>query len=260
VSKSVRETFARRELLAALLVKDLQVRYRGSVLGFFWSLLTPLLMMGIFTVVFSVMLRFRTESVPYPLYVIAGYLPWMFLGSSLLAAARCLPAHENLVKKVYMPRMILPLVAVLSNLVHFVLAVAVMLIVSPVAGGKVASALLLLPAALVTQGFLVLGLALFLSALNVFYRDVVHLLEVAVLAWFYLCPVFYPVSMIPAVLRKWYDLNPMVAILEMYRAALLGMPVPAARSLLYAGLVGLACLLAGTAVFVRLDDEFPKAL
>src|SRR5687767_1010560 len=192
---AVLEVWAYRDLLLNLVQRDLAVRYRRSALGFLWSFLNPLLMMAVFTIVFTVV---KSNSVRnYPLFVLCGLLPWNFLAGSLSGAVRSITSNANLIDKVYFPREVLPLAVVLANLVNFVLSLAVFLPLALLLGAQFSAWTLALPVIIGVQLLVVLGLALLLSALNVFYRDTELVLDVALIAWFFLTPIFYELELLP---------------------------------------------------------------
>ncbi len=254
-----------RELVYNLVQRELKARYKNSVLGFVWSLLNPLGMMVVFTIVFSVLMP--NNSVPnYPIFLLCGLLPWNFFSASIMTGTNSIVANGNLVKKVYFPREVLPIATVLANLVNFLLALVVLFAAMLLFRMPLSPWLILLPVVIVIQTCFTLGIVLLLSTLNVFYRDTLIVLDVILLAWFFLTPVFYPISMLPTsytvlgitldVQRIMYILNPMASIINMY------------RDILYYGyrtdpdffwrtsLTALSVLGIGYWVFVRYSGEF----
>ncbi len=223
--RRARELYQYRELLRNLVVRDLKVRYRNSVLGVLWSLLNPLLMTLVFTVVFTLMIPSNIPN--YPVFFMCGFLPWTFLASSLNGATGSIINNSNLIKKVYFPRDILPLADVLANLVHFLVALLVLFAMVYAFQMKLTPAVLMLPLIILTQLMFVAGLALLLSTANVFYRDTQHILSVVIQAWFFLTPVFYPITVLPESaeilgftlnVQLWVRrLNPMASLIASYR-------------------------------------------
>lgn len=224
----IAELYQYRELLRNLVLRDLKVRYKNSVLGVLWSLLNPLLMTLVFTIVFTLMIP---SDIPnYPVFFLCGFLPWSFLAASLGGATGSIVNNSNLIKKVYFPREILPLAEVFSNLVNFLLALVVlfgMIFVTPV---RLTAAVLMLPLIIFTQFMFVAGLALALSTANVFYRDTQHILQVVLQAWFFLTPIFYPITILPKSaeilgltvdIQLWARrLNPMASLVASYQDVL----------------------------------------
>jgi len=194
----------------ALVWRDLRARYRGSVLGFLWTFLNPLLMMAIYSLVFSVYMRVQLPA--YPAFVFAGLLPWTSFSSSLLRGANAIVESGDLLKKVYFPPQILPAVAVASALVNFVLSLPLLLAFLLLSGAGVDWTLLALPVPLAIQAVLSLALALGAAILSARYRDVYHLLASVLTLWFFLTPVLYPADAVPPGLRALLVLNPMAPL------------------------------------------------
>jgi lipopolysaccharide transport system permease protein len=215
-----------RELIYNLVQRELKARYKNSVLGFVWSLLNPLGMMVVFTIVFSVLMP--NNSVPnYPIFLLCGLLPWNFFSASIMTGTNSIVANGNLVKKVYFPREVLPIATVLANLVNFLLALVVLFAAMLLVRISLSPWLVLLPVVILIQTCFTLGIVFLLSTFQVFYRDTLIVLDVVLLAWFFLTPVFYPTSLLPTSLtvlgitldvqRVMYILNPMASLINMYR-------------------------------------------
>ncbi len=222
-----RELAAYTDLLRNLVVRDLKVRYRGSVLGFAWSLLNPLLMMAVFTLVFQVLAR--TEQIDrYPFFLMAALVPWLFTQHALTSAMRSVTSNAQLINKVYFPRELLPISAVLASFVNFVLAFAVFWLLGLAFGVGNTRAMAFVPLIMLLHLAFVMGLALLLATANVFLRDTEHLIEVLLLAWFFLTPIFYAMSIVPNAtflgldIHRWvFTLNPMATLVTDYRYALM---------------------------------------
>lgn len=215
------------DLLRNLVVRDLKVRYRGSIFGFAWSLLNPLLMMGVFTLVFQVLAPNNGVD-QYPLFLMAGLVPWLFTQQALTSAMRSITSNAQLIKKVYFPRELLPISAVLASFINFVLAYAVFWLIGLIFGVGNTRAMLLVPLVMLLQLVLVMGLGLILSTTNVFFRDTEHLVEIGLLAWFFLTPIFYAMSIVPNVTflgldaHRWvFTVNPMATLVTDYRYAVM---------------------------------------
>lgn len=225
-----RELYHYRFLLRNLIERDLKVRYKNSLLGVLWSLLNPLGMMLVFTLVFGV---FAGEGSPakYPVFVLVGLLPWNFFSGSVISGTNAVIGNGPLVKKVYFPRELLPIASVFANLVNFLIAFGVLIIFLYASGIELTVYALWAPALLATQIIFTLGLVMLLSALHVFYRDIAMILDVGMLAWFFLTPVVYPLEQLArsidglgglnaAQVMRW--LNPMASIIDGYRTILWG--------------------------------------
>lgn len=215
-----------RNAVYELTARDLKARYKNTVLGFFWSLLNPLGMMLVFTAVFTVFLPNNTIE-NYPLFVLCGLLPWNFLSAGVMSSIGSVTGNGNLVNKIWFPREALPISSVLANLVNFLLSFAVLFVALLFFRAHFSPWIWLLPAVILLHTAFVLGLALILSTLNVFYRDTMMVMDVVMLAWFFLTPVVYPIQALPDsytvlgltvdVQRLVYILNPMASIISTYR-------------------------------------------
>lgn len=254
----LKEIYRFKNLAYNLVSRDLKVKYKGSILGFFWSLLNPLIMLIVYTVAFKYIIRIRVEN--FPVFFLCAFLPWTFLSLSLSMAVSTIKDNANLVKKVYFPREILPLSIVLSNLVQFLLTFVILIPALLLFKIKLGFPLLFLPLIIIFQLAFTLGLAFFVSALNVFYSDVRHLLEIFLQIWFWLTPIIYPVSFVPQRFQALYKLNPAVLFVESYRNCLLYnrmLPVSDAVILLF---VGLGFLIFGHIVFSSYTRRFAEEI
>ncbi len=225
----LQELWHYRYLLYNLIVRDLKVRYKNSLLGVLWSILNPLFIMIVFTLVFD---RFSAGSIyAYPIFVLVGIVPWNFFNGSVIGGTNGILGNASLIKKVYFPREILPTATILSNLINFLIALVVMFAMLYIFGIGLTIHVLWLPVILLAQLLFMLGLVYFLSAAQVFYRDVAMILDVGMLAFFFLTPIFYTVEQFcnttllgvtfdPGRLMRW--LNPMASIIDAYRTVLWG--------------------------------------
>ena len=225
------ELWGYRELIWNLVVRDLKVRYRNSVLGVFWSLLNPLLMMAVFTLVFTVMVPY-TDVKHFPVFVLLAILPWNFFSSSVIGSIQSIVGNSSLVNKVYFPREILPISVVLANLINFSIAMVVLFILIMVFRIPITGWAIMLPAVIAVQLIFTIGFGMIMAAANVFYRDTQVIMEVVMLAWFFLTPIFYSVAILPESyevagmsfnVSRWVRiLNPMASIIANYRTVLYG--------------------------------------
>jgi len=262
--RNLRRLFRYRGLIQSLVARELKARYRGSVLGFLWSFINPLLLLLIYTFVFTVIMPNRNElAQPYAVFMFCGILPWNWFSSSLMEASGSLVAGGNLIKKGLFPAEILPLVNVLANMVHFflgLLILAVFLIVYrhwPDPAG-----LVWFPVAILIQLVFTSGLALFLAALTVHYRDIRDLLSNLLMFWFFATPIIYPWQD-PNVSRfKWlFDLNPFTHLAVSYQEILFFYgPVGHAKWLVALGVASVGIFLGGYWFFDRLRDSFAEAV
>jgi ABC-type polysaccharide/polyol phosphate export permease len=257
--QQVKTLFRYRLLIESLVSRELKARYRGSVLGFFWSFVNPLLLLLVYVAVFTVILpgRHLAQMEPYALFLFCGILPWSFLSSSLLEASGVLIAGGNLIKKVLFPAEVLPVVAVFTNLVQFLLGLPV-LFGFLVAYGKLQASALLLPLPLLVQLVMTLGLALFVSALTVHFRDVQSILSHLVHLWFFASPVLYHYGLQEGWLRVMLRLNPMSHVLVSYQQMLFDGSFDHWRGLGLTAAVALLVFAFGAFFFDRLRDTLAE--
>lgn len=273
----LREIVAYRSMLRNLVLRDLKARYKNSLLGVLWSLLNPLGLMLVFTVLFTVLNSSSENAVrQFPVFVLVGLLPWNFFNGALISGAISITGNASLIKKVYFPREIIPIGTLLSNLVNFLIGVSILVAFLYIYGLGLTIHALWVPVILFTQLIFTLGLVFLLSALAVFYRDVLMILEVVMTAWFFLTPVFYPfeffgtsrtvlgITFNAAQIMRW--LNPMASIIDAYRTVLWGNKDsigPAAMYppyLLRTFLTSLIILIIGYAIFIRTEHLFGEKL
>lgn len=264
---SLVELWQYRELLYNLTLRDLKVRYKNSVLGVAWSLLNPILMMLVFTLVYTVMLG-QSDRRDYAAFILCGLLPWNFFSSSIMGGVGSVVNNSYLIKKVYFPRAVLPVSIMMSNLVNFVIALPVYFVLAWLLGVRYTPYVLWLPVVMLAEMAFILGVSLLLSAVNVFYRDVQQIMEVLILAWFFLTPVIWDVSLLPAsrvvlgvdvpVQRLTYILNPMASIIATYRDILYyGRPI-GLDFFLRTAITVVVALAFGFFVFNRLKSRFAE--
>jgi len=255
---SLRELVAYRELLVFLVWRDLKVRYKQTALGVLWVVLQPLINVVILSLLFGALLKVPSAGIPYPLFVCAGLLPWHFFATSLTRTSVSLVSNADLVRKVYFPRLIVPLASVASTLVDF--AVAALVLIALLIYYRVApsSRLLFVPAYLLLAVTVATGFGTWLAALNVRYRDVGHVIPFLLQVWMYLTPVAYGSTLLPERLRAWLWLNPMTSVVEGFRWTLTGSALPPAGLLgsAAAGLFAVFVLLTGLAYFRRVERTF----
>ena len=243
-----------RDLVIALAWEDLKVRYKSPVLGFLWSLVTPLVLLITFSFVFTKVIHL--EMANYPIYLLLGLFPWNFLSLSLLTGTTVFVSNARLVKNVAFPRLAIPIAIVLTQLVHYVLALALLLASLPLMGLRYPSTCVWLPVVVALQSCFILGLLLICSALHVYLRDMKYIVEVGMTGWFYLTPIFYAPTMIPEPWRQVCMLNPMAALVTLFRHVLLEPQTPWYDVGVYAAVASLATCIVGVALFRRLAPRF----
>jgi lipopolysaccharide transport system permease protein len=223
---NLRDLWTYRELLYFLVWRDIKVRYKQTLVGAGWAVLQPLAMTLIFVVVFGILAKVSSGEIPYPIFVLSGLVPWQLFAMGLPRATISLVQHEAVITKIYFPRLFLPISAVLGTVLDFIFAFVVLLVMMPFFGMLPAKTALLLPAFALLTLATVLGVGLWMSAVNVKYRDVGYVLTFLTQLWFFATPVFYPSTFVPERFRPLYGLNPMVGVVEGFRWALLGKGQP----------------------------------
>jgi lipopolysaccharide transport system permease protein len=247
-----------RDLLRELVVRDMKLRYKRSVLGIAWSLLNPLAQILVFLFIFGVVLKVNVPN--YPSFLFIGVLAWNWFQSSLLLATEAVVDNRELIKRPGFPPAVLPVVRVTSDLIHFLLALPVLLVFLIFQGGGITSAMMALPLVIAFQFILALGLAYLASTFQVVFWDTKYLLGVALQLLFFLTPVFYDSSLIPERYRWVYRLNPMGQLIDSYRAILIRGELPNDPILLVAIVVAILLLLFGYLNFVRASVYFVEEL
>ena len=260
-----------RELIRNLVIRDLKVRYKNSMLGILWSLMNPLLMMIVFTVVFTIMAPIRAGSVKnFPVFVLCALLPWNFFASSVIGCTTSIVSNASLVKKVYFPREVLPLSLVIANLINFLIALIVLFAVIFIFQIPLTIWLIFLPLVILIQTIFTLGIGFFLATANVFYRDTQQVMDVVMLAWFFMTPIIYPLDILPRnyelfgitldVWRLAYILNPMASLIASYRVILVDGAPPALDFLARTALTAGVTLIIGWLIFNRYSWRFAEEL
>jgi len=248
-----------RELLRNFVVRDLKARYKSSVLGFFWSLANPLLMMVVYTVVANAL--WQRDYRDFPAFVLSGLLAWNWCAATTAGGVRSVTGSAHLIKKVAFPRQLLPISLVASNGVNFLLALIPLLAIAALTGRWPTPLLLLLPVVLVIQFLLLTGIAMFLGALNVYFRDTEQIVDVLVTAWFFLTPVFYSVEdLSPRYARLIYIVNPMASIVSTYRLIFYDQAPPDVFFVLRMASQAIVVFVVAYVFFIRRAPDFAEEL
>lgn len=241
-------------LLRELVVRDIKVRYRHSALGLIWTILNPLLMMTVLTVVFSTI--FKTDIAHFPIYYLAGSLLFSFTTESTTTAMHSMISNASLIKKVYIPKYLFPFSNILSGLVNLAFSLVAMFIVMIVTGAPFHITLLLIPIPIFYTFLFATGLGIMLSALTVFFRDIAHFYGVFTMVWMYMTPIFYPVSMLPDAVFKIMQFNPMYHYVTFMRELVLNGNFPSMKENLICFGTGIVMLVLGLFVFYKKQDKF----
>lgn len=257
--KHLKELFDYREMVYSLVRQDLRGRYKGSVLGFLWTFINPLLQLGVYTLVFSVIMPNNIDK--YYLHLFVGLVPWLFFSGSMTGGAACIMSNKDMVKKIYFPREVMPLSYVTSGFVNMLFCFIVIFAVMFFSGvGFNPTALLCLPIIMLVEYIMALGGAMVTSALTVYFRDLEYILGIVTMAWMYLTPVLYPIDWVPEKLRPILNINPMTPVITAYREILYYKRIPEFGNLLWALLLGLIVLGIGVLVFNKLQKGFAEEL
>jgi lipopolysaccharide transport system permease protein len=256
VAINLGEMWAYRELLFFLTWRDIKVRYKQTVLGALWALLQPVLTMAAFSVFFGRLAKMPSDGIPYPIFALSGLLPWQLFAYALAQSSNSVVANKNLVSKVYFPRLIVPLAAVLSGLVDFAIAFVLLLVMMFYYGIVPGLALVVIPFAILLAVVTALAIGLWLSALNVRYRDVQYTIPFLTQFWMFITPIAYPTSLIPERFRVLYGLNPMAGVVESFRWALFGHRNASLSTIAFSSIVVLVAFFGGLAYFRKVEKTF----
>jgi ABC-type polysaccharide/polyol phosphate export permease len=249
-----REVHRYHELIWALALKELRVRYKRSVLGFIWALLNPLLMMLVMTVVFGSLLRFSLPH--YSIFLLSMLLPWTFFSQSLAYSVESIVGNGELLKKVRVARLVFPVAALISNIINFFFSVIPLLLLIVAMRFPIHWTWVYLPVPMLGLFLFTLGAAFFFATLNVFYRDVSHIVQVILQVWFYVSPVLYSLDFVPQRYRWLFRLNPLLYMLNGFRLSIYYGLLPSVPSMVLSLGFGLISLVIGYAVFRHYEKSF----
>ena len=256
VPLNLKELWEYRELLYFLCWRDIKVRYKQTVLGAAWAILQPFLTMLVFTLFFGRLAQIPSDGIPYAIFCYAALVPWTFFANGLSQASNSLVSNGNLLTKVYFPRLIMPLAGVLSGIIDFVVAFVVLLGMMVYYGLVPTIHILWLPAFLLLALVTALGVAVWLSAMNVKYRDVRYVIPFLIQIWLFATPIAYPSSLLSEPWQTLYGINPMVGVVEGLRWALLGTATAPGLMSMVSALAALVVLVTGVFYFRRMEKTF----
>ena len=256
ISIDFRELWHYRELLYFLIWRDVKVRYKQTVLGAAWAILQPLSLMLVFSLFFGRLGKMPSDGIPYPLFTFCALLPWQLFANSLTESSNSLVGNQHLITKIYFPRLVIPISAVLAGLVDFAIAFVILLGLMFYYGVTPGWAVITLPGFVLLTIISALGVGLWLSALNVKYRDVRYTIGFMVQFWLFATPVAYSSNLIPEKWRIVYGINPMAGVVEGFRWALLGNARPSGQMLWVSIAVVAAVFVGGIYYFRRMEQEF----
>lgn len=255
----IKELYDYREMIFSLVRRDLKGRYKNSVLGFLWTFVNPLLQLAVYTFVFSFVMPMGIDH--YSMHLFVGLVPWLFFATCLTGGARVILDQQDMVKKIHFPREVLPVAYVTSQFVNMVLSGLVVIVMLFITGiGIDLKALLYLPIVMLVQYAFTLGITLICSAITVYVRDLEQILAAISLAWIYMTPVVYPITIIPEEYMQLYMLNPMTPIIVAYRDIMFYGQVPQMDTLTVAVIWGVVMLVIGLWIFGKLKKHFAEEL
>lgn len=257
--KLLKELWNYREMIVSLVKRDLKGKYKGSVLGFLWMFLNPLLQLCIYTIAFSVIMRNGIEK--YYLYLFVALVPWIFFSTCLTGGTFVILGQQDMVKKIYFPREVLPIAFTTSQFVNMLLSFLVILVVVFFNGVRIPLlAWFCLILVMLVEYIIALGITFLASGLSVYFRDLQHIFSILSMGWMYLTPVLYSVDMVPAEFLPIFNLNPMTPVITAYRDILYYGQIPQVNTLLNAALLGVLVLVIGELAFSKLQKGFAEEL
>ncbi len=257
--KLIKELYSYRTMIASLVRKDLKGRYKGSVLGFLWTFINPLLQLAVYTFVFQVILKNPMEN--YYMHLFVALVPWIFFSSALTTGSKAILGQANMVKKIYFPREVMPISYATSSFVNMLLSFIVIFAVLIISPMKIRLLpLIMLPIVMLIQYLLVTGVTLITSSLTIYMRDLEHIMSVLSMAWMYVSPIVYPISYIPEKYHNVYMLNPMAPVTLAYRDILYYGRLPGYKIMLAAFLESVVILIVGLLIFGKLKKRFAEEL
>ncbi|MBX7138189.1 MAG: ABC transporter permease [Oligoflexia bacterium] len=257
--QNIKELYRYRSLIAALVQRHLSMRYRGSLLGFLWTLLNPLCLMLVYTVVFRYYIRFNQVE-NYTIFLFCGLLPWLWITSALTEGVGSVVASGHLITKSMFPAQVLPAVAVLTTLINFLLSLPILFLFMLATGMPFKLTLLALPGLIALQFVFLFGMVLALSSLNVHYRDIQHLVSNILTFLFFLCPIVYPASSVPERFRFSLTLNPFALITQSYHMLILEGVLPPLSSAIYLSAWAVLCVVLGGMIYTHYRESFAELL
>lgn len=255
----IKELYEYREMIFSLVHKELRGKYKGSMLGFLWSLLIPLFQLMIYTIVFSIFMKAGIEK--FYIFLFVALIPWLFFSSCISGGSISIVQQKNLVQKIYFPRMVLPVSATISYFVNMLLCFIIVFAALFISGiGIEIRVLWYLPIIMLIEFMMGLGVALLSSALTVYFRDLEYILSIVIMAWMYMTPILYPINQLSANLQKLLYLNPMTPVIVAYRDILYYKHAPEMGTLIYAIVFGVITFIVGFVVFQKLQKYFVEEL
>lgn len=256
----LRELWEYRELLFFFVWRDIKVRYRQTVMGALWAIIQPVFTMVIFSLFFGRLANIPSDGVPYPVFSFTALVPWTFFANALAQASNSLVVNANMIKKIYFPRLALPIATVLAGVIDFALAFIVLLGIMLFYGLAPTVNIIWLPLFVLLALVTSLGVSLWLAAMNVQFRDVRYTIPFLTQAWLFVTPIAYPSSLLPESWQTVYGLNPMAGVVEGFRWALLGTDTAPGKMIIVSALVAVTLFVSGAFYFRRMEQSFADVL
>lgn len=256
--EDIKEIYRYREMLKNLVKKDLRTRYKGSFLGFLWTFINPLLQLVVYTVVFSTIMRMNIDK--FYMFLFVALIPWIFFSTSVQVSAGSIIANKDLVKKIFFPRIVIPLSVVTSGLMNLLFSFIIVFIALMVSGIGIHQSIVYLPIVIIVEYIITLGFSLLVACINVYFRDLEHILGILIMAWFYLTPIIFPVDMIPKEYLKYFFLNPMTPIIIGFRDILYYGKSPDFISLGISFIIAILMTVFSLFVFEKLQKNFAEEI
>ena len=257
--EKIKELYAYRQMIFSLVQRELRGRYKGSVLGFLWTFINPLLQLIVYTIVFSVIMRNGIEK--YYIFLFVALVPWTLISSALVNGSTCILSSSDMIKKIYFPREVLPIACVTSNFVNMLFCFIIVFAVLFISGvGISIKAVVFLPLIMGLEYLLSLGFTLIVSAGTVYFKDLEHIVTVLLMAWIYGTPIMYSMSIIPENIKWIFKANPMTSIIEAFHNILYWKVLPEVHDIVYALVFGIILVIVGELIFAKLDDNFAEEL
>ncbi len=258
--ETIKEIWAYRSMIQSLVHKDLRGRYQASVLGFLWTFIVPLCQLGVYTVVFQYILH-RNDIDKFYLYLFVGLIPWNFFSACLTGGSSCIIQQQSMVNKIYFPREVVPVAYVTSSFVNMLYCEVVVIAVALFSGVPFSiPGLLCLPLVMAVEYIFALGVTLIMSAVDVYFRDLEHILGIIAMAWMFMTPIMYSIDGMSAKVQTLFRLNPMTGIIQAYRDILYAGKVPQFSNLAICFGTGVVLLLIGFVVFGKLKRRFSEVM
>lgn len=252
------ELYHYREFFKTSVKKEFRGKYKKSFLGVLWSFINPLMQILVYSFVFSFITRVQTDN--YTMFLVVALIPWTFFSNSLIQSSIAIVANEGIIKKIYFPRIVLPISIVTSNLINFLISFIIIIGALIISGIGFSSYIVFLPLVILTQYLLLIGLCIIISAITVYVRDIQHFISIVMMMWMYLTPVIYPTSLIPSRFLWIFKLNPMYSITEAYRDILYNQQLPDVPGLIFSLLFALGVVILGYFVFKKCEKRFAEEL